>query len=296
MGTRWSLQEPLLVDRAAVRRETYDLAQCVAVLVRHGALATRDGMLARIPAHQVPDPALVVYLGQEAGRDVVALVLADAADAEVSAAHGLAWTGLREHLAACAGRGVEGALDRELGATAVALATWHENHPRCALCGAPTVPRKGGWVRWCETDQREHYPRTDPAVIVAITDAQDRLLIAHASYWSPRRFSHLAGYVEPGEALEQAVHREVGEEAGLTVRDITYVASQPWPFPASVMVGFTARVDDPTLTLDQDEITEAIFVTREELAAMHADGSVLLPPPGSIARRLMEDWYGGDIR
>lgn len=295
MGTRWSLEEPLLVDRAAVQRETYDLDRSIAVLVRHGALATRDGTLARLPARDVSDPALVVYLGREAGRDVVALVLPEAADAGVIAARGLTWTGLREHLATSAGRGIDGALDRELGATAVALATWHENHPRCSVCGEPTVPRKGGWVRWCEADQREHYPRTDPAVIVAITDPQDRLLIAHASYWSPRRFSHLAGYVEPGESLEQAVHREVGEEAGLTVRDIAYVASQPWPFPASVMVGFTARVDDPSLTLDHDEITEAIFVTRPELAAMYADGSVLLPPAGSIARRLMEDWYGGII-
>src|SRR5690606_4783097 len=101
---------------------------------------------------------------------------------------------------------------------------------------------------------KEHYPRTDPAVIVAITDADDRLLLAHASYWSPRRFSHLAGYVEPGETLEQAVHREVFEEAGLRLTGLAYAGSQPWPFPASVMVAFTATATSPALRLDQDEI------------------------------------------
>jgi NAD+ diphosphatase len=150
-------------------------------------------------------------------------------------------------------------------------------------------------VRLCVRDEREHYPRTDPAVIVAITDPADRLLIAHASYWSPRRFSHLAGYVEPGESLEQAAHREVAEEAGLRVTDLAYVASQPWPFPASIMVGFTATVTDATLTLDDEEITEARFVTREELAALAADGTIILAPAGSIARRMIEDWYGGPL-
>ena len=121
-------------------------------------------------------------------------------------------------------------------------------------------------MRRCPVDEREHYPRTDPAVIVAITDPQDRLLIAHASYWSERRYSHLAGYVEPGESLEQAARREVGEEASLTLASLVYVASQPWPFPASIMVGFRATVEDPNFTLDDDEISDAMWVTRDELA------------------------------
>ncbi|MCR6712697.1 MAG: NAD(+) diphosphatase [Demequina sp.] len=201
--------------------------------------------------------------------------------------------GLRDLLRAFAERGDEGAArDRELASTAVAIATWHANHLRCSVCGAPTVPTRGGWVRRCDVDGREHYPRTDPAVIVAITDPFDRLLVAHASYWSERRYSHLAGYVEPGESLEQAARREVGEEAGLVLASLTYVASQPWPFPASIMVGFRATVEDSALRLDNDEITDARWVTREELPGLVRDGEVILPPGGSIARWMLDDWLG----
>jgi NAD+ diphosphatase len=129
-------------------------------------------------------------------------------------------------------------------------------------------------------------------VIVAITDPEDRLLVAHASYWSARRYSHLAGYVEPGESLEQAARREVGEEAGLILAALSYVASQPWPFPASIMTGFKATVEDPTLRLDQDEITDAMWVSREDLPGLVSDGSVILPPAGSIARWMLDDWLG----
>jgi NAD+ diphosphatase len=294
MRNPWTLAEPLLVDRSADRRDSGDLASALAVVVRHGALLTREGRLELLEPEQRPEAELVVYLGFSAGRDIVAVV--PTAEGAASALRdGLEMTGLREHIVFTAHEGSDGPRDRELGATAVALATWHENHPRCSVCGRATEPRKGGWIRYCEHDEREHYPRTDPAVIVAITDPEDRLLIAHASYWSPRRFSHLAGYVEPGESLEQAAHREVAEEAGLRLTDLTYVGSQPWPFPASIMVGFTARVADATLTLDDDEITEARFVSREELAALAADGTIVLAPAGSIARRMIEDWYGGQL-
>lgn len=293
MRSPWTLAEPLVVDRRADLRDTADLDGALAVVVRHGALLTREGRLELLEPEDRPQAELVVYLGTTSGRDVVAVVpTASAADA---VPEHLRMTGLREHIAFTAQGGEHADRDRELGATAVALATWHENHPRCSVCGDPTEPRKGGWIRWCERDQREHYPRTDPAVIVAITDPEDRLLLAHASYWSPRRFSHLAGYVEPGESLEQAAHREVAEEAGLTVTDLEYVASQPWPFPASIMVGFTARVADATLRLDDEEITEARFVTREEMSALVADGSIIIAPAGSIARRMIEDWHGGPI-
>lgn len=204
----------------------------------------------------------------------------------------VAMTGLREVLHSAADRGAQGDGERELASTAVAITMWHANHPRCAVCGDVTRVTSGGWVRHCDRDDKDHYPRTDPAVIVAITDPDDRLLLAHASYWSPRRFSHLAGYVEPGESLEQAVHREVMEEASIQVRDLAYVGSQPWPFPASVMVGFTARVDDPRVQVDGDEITEARFVSREEMAALVAEGTIVIAPHGSIARRMIEDWYG----
>ena len=302
---------PLLVDRNATQRDSIEPASCHAIIVRDGAVLMRDGRLVeRVPGNH-PTSTLSVYLGRDGDKHLVALVPSDVATGaatHVDAADGWADTtpselltagesmvGLREAIHLFAAQGTEGERQREVAATAVAITTWHANHQHCAVCGAATRPTLGGWVRRCDVDERDHYPRTDPAVIVAITDADDRLLMAHASYWSAHRFSHLAGYVEPGESFEQAVHREIAEEASLTVRDVTYVGSQPWPFPASIMVGFTARVDDPHFTLDEDEITEAMFVTRAELAGHVAAGTMIVAPRGSIARRMMEDWYGGPV-
>jgi NAD+ diphosphatase len=287
------LTEPLIVDRAAERRDL-DMAHADAVVVRDGAVLAAGGRLVELPPSARPEASLTVYLGADSGRDIVAVVPTDpafgAADDGIGSERLM---GLRDLLRAFAERGDEGAArDRELASTAVAIATWHANHLRCSVCGAPTVPTRGGWVRRCDVDGREHYPRTDPAVIVAITDPFDRLLVAHASYWSERRYSHLAGYVEPGESLEQAARREVGEEAGLVLASLTYVASQPWPFPASIMVGFRATVEDSALRLDNDEITDARWVTREELPGLVRDGEVILPPGGSIARWMLDDWLG----
>jgi NAD+ diphosphatase len=292
----WALGEPLLVDRAAERRDHVDLTALDAVVVRDGFLLAMDGQLAILGPAEQPAASLRVYLGVDAGRDLVALVPEDSSfGTDTDGIGGEAMTPLRELLGHLEQRGRDGARDRELAATAVALSTWHANHPRCAVCGDPTDPIKGGWVRYCTRDKKEHYPRTDPAVIVAITDQENRLLLAHASYWSPRRFSHLAGYVEPGESLEQAAHREVFEEAQLRLRDLHYVGSQTWPFPASIMVGFTATVDSPEFVLDQDEISEAMFVSREDIVGLVADGTVILAPHGSIARRMLEQWFGGPL-
>lgn len=268
------------------------MSMAMAVVVREGALLSADGRLVELAPDERPNADLTVYLGQDGGRDLVAVVPSEPLQDVDDGVGSERMVSLRDLFASFASMGEEGARQREIAATAVAITTWHANHPRCSVCGDPTRPIKGGWVRHCERDAREHYPRTDPAVIVALTDPEDRLLLAHASYWSARRFSHLAGYVEPGESLEQAVHREVAEEAGLTVRDLVYEGSQPWPFPASVMVGYRASVDDPTLHLDDDEITEARWVTREELGALVADGHVVLAPRGSIARRLLDQWHG----
>lgn len=285
--------DPALVDRAAHRRERVDPAACYAIIVREGKLLVDDEKLVELEPGAHPPAELTVYLGMDGDRDLIALVPRDANFAPASASATM--TGLRDANSTFTAAGQPGARDRELASTAVAITTWHTNHSHCAVCGDLTRPTSGGWVRHCDRDDRDHYPRTDPAVIVAITDPDDRLLMAHASYWSPHRFSHLAGYVEPGESFEQAAHREVYEEASLKVRDLEYLGSQPWPFPASVMVGFTARTDDPQFTLDDDEITEARFVSRAELAAFVADGTMIIAPQGSIARRMMEDWYGGPL-
>ncbi len=284
----------MLVDRAAERRDAVDLAACDAIVVRDGRVLAAGGRLVELAPGVQPAADLRVYLGREGQRDIVALVPADPSyGSEHDGIGGERMVGLRDLLAGFWDGGADGARDHELATTAIAIANWHSNHPRCSLCGDPTVAAQGGWVRRCPRDAREHYPRTDPAVIVAITDPEDRLLLAHATHWSPRRFSHLAGYVEPGETFEQAVHREVGEEAGITLTGLAYLGSQPWPFPASVMVAFRASTEHTAADVDGDEISEARFVSREELDALVRDGQMVLAPKGSVARRMLEDWYGG---
>jgi len=163
------------------------------------------------------------------------------------------------------------------------------------VCGATTEPDQAGWIRRCTQDGTEHYPRTDPAVIMAVTDTADRLLLARNPHWPEGRLSVLAGFVEPGESLEAAVAREVFEEVGLVVEQVGYLGNQPWPFPSSLMVGFTARTVDPTLHLDHQEIVEAVWVSREDLREMVLAGSFGISPTVSIARRMIEHWYGGPI-
>lgn len=181
--------------------------------------------------------------------------------------------------------------------TTMAVTNWHRSHPRCPRCGQPTRVATGGWTRHCDADGSEHYPRTDPAVIMSVIDERDRLLLARNSSWDEGRRSVLAGFVEPGERLEEAVAREVREEVGVYVTDVTYVDNQPWPFPSSLMLGFTARVlgQDSSLHVDRSEIVEAEWYTRESLARVVEAGEVLLPSRMSIARRLVERWFGGPL-
>jgi NAD+ diphosphatase len=185
--------------------------------------------------------------------------------------------------------------DADLATTAVALAEWHGRHPRCARCGAPTRPGQAGWVRRCPEDGSEDYPRTDAAVIMAVTDDDGRILLAHGAHWPPHRYSTLAGFVEPGESLETAVRREVAEETGVVVDEVTYVASQPWPFPASLMLGFRAHATTTEVTVDAHEVTDARWFTRDGLTAALSAGEVLLPMRTSIALALIEDWFGGTL-
>ena len=193
--------------------------------------------------------------------------------------------------------------DREAGLLvhAVALENWHRSHRFCSRCGHPTAPAAAGHVRRCTSCAHEHYPRTDAAVIMMVTDEQDRALLGRQALWPEGRYSTLAGFVEPGESLEQAVAREVAEEAGVVVdlSTVEYVASQPWPFPSSLMLGFTARADRRAgateITVDGEELSEARWFSREELKAGMEGGEVLPPSGISIARRLVELWYGGPL-
>lgn len=184
-------------------------------------------------------------------------------------------------------------VEAELLAHAAALEQWHARNRFCPSCGAETVVGAGGHVRRCVGDGGEHFPRTDPAIITLVTDADDRALLGHQPTWPTGRMSTLAGYVEAGETLENAVIREVAEEVGVVVGDVRYVGSQPWPFPASLMLAFTARAKTTDIKPDGAEIVDARWFSRDELKAAVADGSLILPMRSSVAFRLIDTWYGG---
>jgi NAD+ diphosphatase len=180
--------------------------------------------------------------------------------------------------------------DRDAGLMthAVGLANWHATHTRCARCGAATEPVKGGSIRRCTADGSEHFPRTDPAVIMLVTDGADRCVLGRQASWPAGRYSTLAGFVEPGESAEQAVVREVAEETGIAVRDVVYRGSQPWPFPASLMLGYRAICGADAEPHARDgELEDARWFTRDEL---RAGGAILLPTRVSIAWHLITDW------
>ena len=186
--------------------------------------------------------------------------------------------------------------DAGLAVHAIALANWHASHTHCPRCGAPTELAAAGSQRRCTRDASAHFPRTDPAVIVVVTDPDDRALLGRQGTWPVGRFSTLAGFVEPGESAERAVVREVAEEAGVGVDDVTYLGSQPWPFPASLMLGFTARCGQrQPARPDGTELAEARWFSRDELTEQIARGELVVPPSISIARRLVEHWYGGPL-
>ena len=281
-------------DRAdAIASLLADPATRLLPLFQGSALLSGPAALALVPVTALPPAELYVYLGRStstsspepAGTPVVAAVLADAghlAEAE--------WGNLRQLGSVLSDR------DAGLFTEALGIVNWHASHAFSPRTGVATTPGKAGWVRTDPTTGSEVFPRTDAAIIVGITDSRDRLLLGSNALWESNRFSLLAGFVEPGESLEAAVVREVFEESGLTVVDPVYLGSQPWPFPASLMLGFTARLDpavENELMPDGHEILELRWFTRDELRA--ALGDILLPGPTSIARSIIERWFGGPI-
>ena len=186
--------------------------------------------------------------------------------------------------------------DADLAASAVAMGAWHRTTRHCPQCGAALDAASGGWVLRCREDGSEQFPRTDPAVIMAVRDEDDRLLLARNAHFRGRFHSVLAGFVEPGESLENAVAREVAEEVGLAVAEVQYMGSQPWPFPRSLMLGYRAWISGATeLTLQEEEIAEARWFTRAQLADALAAEEIELPGPASMGRALIDDWYGGPV-
>lgn len=183
-------------------------------------------------------------------------------------------------------------LELALAMHAVGLSNWHKVHPRCSRCGAHTIADLGGSVRVCVEDSSQHHPRTDPAVIVLVKDAADRILLGHQPIWPEKRFSTFAGFVEPGESFEECVSREVFEEANVYCNDINYLVSQAWPFPASIMIAFEAITDHPEdAKPDGTEIVEVRWFSRDQMKTAVASGDLLLPPTISVARKMITGWY-----
>jgi NAD+ diphosphatase len=178
------------------------------------------------------------------------------------------------------------------------LADWHARHRFCARCGAPTKLVKGGWQRHCDACGADHFPRTDPVTIMLVeheANGEQRLLLGRQPRFPPKMYSALAGFVEPGETIEEAVAREIHEEAGVRVRDVRYIASQPWPFPSQLMIGCTSMADDPELTIDTTELEDARWFTRAELEEARAAGEagtdlLYFPRPFAIAHHLIAWW------
>jgi NAD+ diphosphatase len=182
--------------------------------------------------------------------------------------------------------------DAPLFAAALSLARWHSRHRFCAKCGHLSEPVRGGWSRRCPACSAEHYPRVDPVVIM-LAEHGGKLLLGRQPHYPPGRYSALAGFVEVGETLEAAVARELHEEAGIRVRNVRYVASQPWPFPSSLMIGCHVEAESEELTIDETELDDARWFSREEVAAAISgspDAPFLPPPRAAIARTLLERW------
>ncbi|GAA3211441.1 NAD(+) diphosphatase [Microbacterium terregens] len=283
-------------DRAAEERMTADLLDAARaeassrVLVLNGdaaPLAEPDSLHWVAPS-VVPAGAQWAFLGRTAdGAAALAAVFARGKDELFPAPAG--WAPLRV---------VGGSLAAEdAGAfvEALSLGRWLLEAPFCPACGARTETRSAGWSRHCPSCGREHFPRTDPAVIVAVTSAThpDRLLLGSNAMWADNRFSCFAGFVEAGESLESAVVREVREEAGVDLVDVQYRSSQAWPYPRSLMLGFLAvAADDTAAQADGEEILAVRWFERSEIGAgLAGEGDLLLPGSASIAHQLISDWY-----
>ena len=238
-----------------------------------------DGRLAWGSLADAAEDAELVFLGLDDGRACFAAV-PPAGDASPRMANPALWQ-LMATLSPD---------DLALYGGARSICDWHARHRFCAHCGGATQIAKGGWQRNCASCDAQHFPRTDPVTIMLV-EHDGRAMLGRGLGWPEGRFSTLAGFVEPGESIEEGVVREVFEEAGIRVRDVSYVASQPWPFPSQLMIGCHAYADDDTLTIDTTEMAEVNFYSRDEVAAaLEGDGPFIAPPPHAIAHHLMRWW------
>jgi NAD+ diphosphatase len=304
---------PALVDRGSVQRarpgmvkELLDRAETLAVVLsgRQALVQENRLWLSSAPALLAglqdlgSHPEMAIYLGAALagsdlpeGTEVVLFVLPEpVAPGSAGIPSDAGWAGFRDIASVLNGT------DTALFVEASAIANWHAGHTHCPRCGVPTTVEAGGWVRRCPQDGSEHYPRTDPAIIVTVVGPDGRLLLGGGGPIEARNYSTLAGFVEPGESLEQAVVREIREEVGVRVTGCQYLGSQPWPFPASLMLGFTAVTKDSVAAPDGVEVTRARWFSREELQEAVLSGEITISSRLSIARSLIEHWYGGRIQ
>ena len=283
-----------LFDRAAHLRDEPGIVEALresgdvrVVVVRDGRVRIDDGTLVTVAADEVSE-AQWALLGRHSDTGPL-LLAAEAVSADsIDAAPAETWFGLRD---------AGGLLDpesTELLVESIALAGWLDDARFCARCGSESELRQGGWSRRCHTCQQDIFPRTDPAVIVAVESKDgEKLLLGANANWHGRMYSCFAGFVEAGESLELTVHREIDEEAGVRLDSVRYVGSQPWPYPRSLMVGFRATASDERRARpDGEEIIDVRWFTRDEIgSALRGDGPVGLPGPASIARALIQGWY-----
>ncbi|AKH42281.1 NAD+ diphosphatase [Altererythrobacter atlanticus] len=267
-------------DRLAQLRSGTD-----ALLLRLDGLAPEidaEGVLQWAPIAEAPADAELVFLGLSNGRAAFAAV-PPAGDAGPAYAHRKSWDAIA----------LMSAGDLAIYGGARSLLDWHARHRFCANCGERTHPAKGGWQRNCGNCSAQHFPRVDPVAIMLVQH-EGRLLLGRQSRFPPRSYSALAGFVEPGETIEEAVARETFEEAGVRLRDIRYIASQPWPFPSQLMIGCIGHTDDPTLAIDKTEIEDARWFTRDAVAEAIARGkesASFLPPPRQAIAHYMLRWW-----
>lgn len=278
--------EPGILDRLRAEATT----QVIAVRdgrVRISGADLDSAALLRVPAVEIVD-ATWALLGRDGDGAAVLLAVLPPEGDTVDTAPEEVWLGLRD-LGARLSPG-----DTELLIEALALGGWLRDAPFCPTCGGGTELRQAGWSRRCLVCGREHFPRTDPAVIVAVESSDgERLLLGANANWGGRMYSCFAGFTEAGESLESTVHRELEEESGVRLAALRYVSSQPWPFPRSLMLGFRAvALDEHELRPDGEEIIDVRWFTRDEIgSALAGDGPVGLPGPASIARALILDWF-----
>lgn len=267
------------------------------VLVLSGArLRLVDGRVPWVSPQQAPE-GLRLLLGERDGVQHVAVVV------DPDAAPGVRddWVPLRTVVMTLAEQGERAGLSEgPLVMHAVGLAEWHHATRHCPRCGGRLAPRQAGHVLRCADCGRDQFPRSDPAVIMLITDGEpgspdERCLLGRNPQWPSGRYSTLAGFVEPGETMEDAVRREVAEETGVVVGEVDYFGSQPWPLPASLMVGFTGRALHTGIVVDGAEIEDARWLTRDDLRRETGAGSLALPSGISISRSLIESWYGAPL-